>query len=134
MVRLRLRQWASVATGPDDWRDVFAGPVAPLYELAGAEPPEWTDCPAPDRRRRAVARDLAASVARFNRRWSQALDAMKLDSLNTKIEQYNRYYLLEKECVFGSARLAARYFVPQAPVSRESVLARLPLLPEVGVV
>src|SRR5271165_7172018 len=58
MVRLRLRQWASVATGPDDWAGVFAATVAPLYAASGAEPPAWAPAPAPSRRRRAVSRDL----------------------------------------------------------------------------
>lgn len=129
MVRLRLRQWSTVATGPDDWRDAFAAPVAPLYPLADAEPPAWAPLPAPARRRRTVARDLAASVARFDRRWHHFLDALKLDAVNRQIEQYNRYYVLEKECVLGSARLAARNFVPKPRVTREALLAEHPTLP-----
>lgn len=130
MVRLRLRQWAAVATGPDDWPDAFAGPVAPLYVFASAESPAWAAAPAPPRRRRAVARDLAASVVRFNRRWLHVLDGMTLDAVNRQIDQYNRYYVLEKECVLGSARLAARNFVPRGRVTRESLLADFPTLPE----
>jgi hypothetical protein len=135
MVRVRLRQWASVATGPDDWAGVFTAPVAPgLYTASGAEPPAWATAPAPPRRRRAVARDLVASLARFNRRWLHFLDAMKLDSVNRQVEQYNRYYVLEKECVIGSARLAARLFVPKPLLTRESLLADHPLLPVPGLV
>jgi hypothetical protein len=132
MVKLRLRQWAAVATGPDDWRGAFAAPVASLYALAAAEAPAWADRPAHDRRRRAAARDLAASVARFNRRWLDVLDGLRLDAVNSQVEQYNRYYVLEKECVLGSARLAARFFVPKPPVTRGSILARHPALPAVA--
>jgi len=129
MVRLRLRQWAAVATGPDDWAGVFAAPVAPLYEAAGAGPPAWAAAPASARRRGAAARDLAASLARFNRRWADFLGAMTLDSINRQIDLYNCYYVLEKECVIGSARLASRHFVPEPRVTRESLLAAHPALP-----
>ncbi len=129
MVRVRLRQWAAVATGPDDWPGVFAGPVEPLYGLASAEPPRWATAAAPARRRLAVARDLVASVERFNRRWLHFLDALKLDTVNRQVDNYNRYYVLEKECVMGSARLAARHFEPKPRLSHDALLADHPLLP-----
>ncbi len=130
MVRLRLRQWATVATGPDDGSDLFKTSIAPLYQAVPlAEAPVWAASPAPARRRRAVARDLVASIVRFNHRWLLFLRPMRLDSVNRQIDQYNRYYVLEKECVIGSARLASRNFVPKAPQSVESILADHPLLP-----
>lgn len=129
MVRLRLKQWASAATGPEDWRDTFNGPVSPLYTLSEANPPRWAPRPASARNRLAVGRDLVTSVSRFNRRWHHALDLLKLDTINRQIEHYNRYYVLEKECVIGSARLASRHFVPQACLSREQLLAGHPALP-----
>src|SRR3954447_2681888 len=70
MVRLRLRQWASVATSPDDHAGAFVAPIAALWPLCALEPPAWAALPPPPRRRRAVARDLVASVARFNHRWA----------------------------------------------------------------
>ena len=45
------------------------------------------------------------------------------------VDRYNHYYLLEKECVMGSARLAARHFVPRERVSLDGLLARYPALP-----
>ena len=129
MVGLRLRQWASVATGPDDWSDTFTGPVVVLWDLACVEPPLWADLPAPPRRRLAVARDLVASVTRFNRRWIQFLGRLTFENVNRQIDQYNRYYVLEKECVLGSSRLAARYFVPKPRMTREALLAEFPVLP-----
>ena len=131
MVKTRLRQWSSVAVGPDDWMGVFAEPVEPLYLLTGADPPSWSSQPAPDRRRRAVARDLAASVERFNRRWLPFLDGLRLDSINRQIKAYNTNYVFEKECVLGSARLAVRNFVPQPAVARETLLILYPTLPVV---
>lgn len=129
MVKLRLRQWAGVASGPDDWSGTFKAPVYSLYELSGADAPAWVPVPAPDRRRKTVARDLAMSVDRFNRRWRHLLETLKLDSVNRQIELYNRYYVLEKECVLGSARLAARHFQPKTSLSSESLLVDFPLLP-----
>lgn len=129
MVRVRLRQWASVATGPDDCEGAFVAPIDALYPAAGAEPPAWSAEPAAPRRRRTVARDLAASAARFNRRWLQFLDAMRLDAINRQIDHYNQYYVLEKECVIGSARLASRLFVPRPPLTRERLLVDHPTLP-----
>ena len=75
----------------------------------GAEPPAWAAAPRPAAAGAAVARDLVASVDRFNRRWLQFLDALKLDPVNRQIDQYNRYYVLEKECVhrLGPARRPA---------------------------
>ena len=46
MVRLRLRQWASVATGPDDQAGTFAMPIVALWPLSGAAPPVWALQPA----------------------------------------------------------------------------------------
>ena len=129
MVRVRLKQWASVATDPDDWAGVFDASIELLYAASGAEPPAWSPSPAAARRRHSVARDLVASLGRFNRRWLHFLDTLALDPVNRRIDQYNRYYVLEKECVIGSARLAARLFKPEPLLTRESLLADHPLMP-----
>ncbi len=129
MIHVRLRQWSSVATGPEDYRDTFTTPIGPLFDLVKADPPNWAACAGPPRRRRAVAFDLIHSVARFNRRWLQFLDNLKFDSINRQITQYNLYYVLEKECVVGSAHIAARNFVPKDLLTRELLLNVHPLLP-----
>lgn len=131
MVRLRLRQWAAVATGPDDGGDLFTGRIGPLWPIVGAEPPSWAPVTGPSRRRLAAARDLAASVERFNRRWTRFLDELNVRPINGMIDHYNRYYVLEKECVFGSARLASRHFQPQPKLTPEGLLRDHPLLPPV---
>jgi hypothetical protein len=129
MVHLRLQQWAGAVTGPDGWRGVFVGAIEPLWALSDAKPPRWAHSPAPRGRQRAIAADLVAAVLRFNRRWVQFIDDINLDPINFMIEQYNRNYVLEKECVMGSARLAARHFVPLAVVTTQSLLQDHCVLP-----
>ncbi len=129
MVRVRLRQWAGTVAGPDNWNAAFAAPVDALWPLSGADPPVWAEHPAPPRRQRAIAQDLVASITRFNRRWTRFLEEFKFEYVNRQIDEYNRYYLLEKECSLGSARLAARYFSPKPLVTREGLLAEYPFLP-----
>jgi hypothetical protein len=129
MVRLRLRQWASAAEGPDDWRDTFTGPVSALWAGAGIDPGGWAAHPSSSRRRLAIARDLIASVARFNRRWNAYLSGLDLAPVNDLIDHYNQYYVFEKECVVRSAQLAARHFEPRSHVIRDALLAEYALLP-----
>ena len=82
MVRLRLRQWAAVASGPATALEVFAAPIDDLWPLADAPPPAWADRPAPPRKLRSVARDLVASVQRFNRRWERFLGGLDFEPVN----------------------------------------------------
>jgi hypothetical protein len=129
MVRLRLRQCSHAATGPQDWAEVFAQSIEPIWPLSHAEDPQWAEARAPIRRRLAIGHDLIASVVRFNHRWNQFLDQLNLEPANLVIDQYNRYYVLEKECFMGSARLAARYFVPVPNVTTETLLREHRTLP-----
>jgi hypothetical protein len=129
MVRMRLRQWTRVATGPDDWSSVFAATIEPLWSLSEADPPEWAATPASRHRRRAVARDLVAAVERFNHRWGRFVESINLGAANGVIDHYNRYYVLEKECVMGSGRLAARFFTPIPLLTPEQLVRDHPLLP-----
>ena len=78
--------------------------------------------------RRALV-ELAQSIARFNRRWQEFLQGVDVSRVNALREGYNAYYVLEKECVMGSARLAARFFTPIAPLKPERLLRDHPLLP-----
>src|SRR5438270_11058066 len=129
MVRLRLRQWAKVATGWQDWPEIWSAPMDSLWEMAHSEEPQWAVRPAPPRQRKTVARDLIASVERFNKRWGQFLEALNLDPINQMIDQYNTYYVLEKECVMGSPRLAARHFTPVPRITAASLREEYPPLP-----
>lgn len=79
-------------------------------------------------RRRALLR-LAASVARFNRRWLVFVQKLHLGEVNRLRDGYNRYYLLEKECAVGPARLLPQLFCRLPPLTVSHVLAELPPLP-----
>jgi hypothetical protein len=129
MVHLRLRQWSKAAVGNESWRGAFTNTIEPLWVLADARPPQWAPADAPLNRRRAIARDLVAAVERFNRRWHEYVDRTNLEPANFVIDQYNRYYVLEKECVMGSARLAARHFTPMARLTKDVLLEEHPTLP-----
>jgi hypothetical protein len=129
MARMRLRQWARVASSPNDSAPIFASSIEPLWILCEAEPPQWASAPSSLRRRRAVARDLIASITRFNQRWTEFLATLNLEPTNFVIDQYNRYYVLEKECMMGSPRLAARHFTPATRITREQIRSNFPNLP-----
>jgi hypothetical protein len=129
MVQLRLRQWSRAVTGPDDWPGVFTASIEPLWPLALAEPPRWSQTPAPIRRQRIIAGELISAVLRFNRRWQRFLEQLNLEPINIVIDHYNRYYVLEKECVMGSARLAARHFQPVPLLSTSTLSNDHPPLP-----
>lgn len=128
MVWMRLRQWTRVATGSED-PEVFTASIEPLWTLTNAEPPGWSLSPAARSRRLAAARDLVAALERFNRRWTEFLGSINLQPANLVIDQYNRYYVMEKECVMGSGRLAARFFTPVPPLTSAQLLLDHPLLP-----
>ena len=119
MVHLRLRQWSRAVNGPTAWSGAFIDSIEPLWPLSGAEEAAWADSLAPIRRRRLIASDLKNAVLRFNRRWTQFLARLNLEPANAAITQYNRYYVLEKECVMGSPRLAARHFIPVPQLTTE---------------
>jgi hypothetical protein len=129
MVQLRLRQWSRAVTGPDAWPALFTRSIEPLWPLAAAEPPKWSEFPAPLRRQRIIAGDLIAAVLRFNRRWQQFIEQLNLEPVNSVIDRYNRYYVLEKECVMGSARLAARHFQHVPLITTAILLDNHPPLP-----
>ncbi|WZO95821.1 hypothetical protein EP7_002791 [Isosphaeraceae bacterium EP7] len=131
MVQVRLRQWSRAVTGPEAWPAAFDRPIEVLWPLAGAEPPRWADQPLSPRRIQTIAAELIASLERFNRRWSAFLRALDLDRANRLIDQYNKYYVLEKECTLGSPRLAARFFTPYPHLTTTTLLdeAQYPLLP-----
>src|SRR5262249_52145943 len=122
--------WAQASDGPEAWCEIFAGPIADLWRSSGAEDPTWSESCQPIRRRRAIAKDLIASIVRFNARWARHVNGINLEPVNEMIRQYNRFYVLEKECVMSSARLAARFFRPEPELSPELLLQAHPTLPE----
>lgn len=129
MVRLRLKQWAGFATGPSTALEIFIAPIERLWTLAEAPTPAWAGRDAPHRKLRTTARELVASVERFNRRWTRLVGATNVEPINQMIDRYNRYYVVEKECSLGSARLASRHFVPRPNVTHATLLEAYPPLP-----
>jgi hypothetical protein len=77
---------------------------------------------------RANLRALVKSIEWFNRRWSRFLAAFDLRGVNRLVTDYNRYYLLEKECAMRSARLAARGYVPARQITHDELIERYPFL------
>ncbi|MBY0588662.1 hypothetical protein K2X85_15930 [bacterium] len=76
--------------------------------------------------------DLSLSIQQFNQRWHQWIHAINLARTNALIDDYNRHYLIEKECAFRSTRAAGRGFLPKAPIEREPFLLRYPFLREIS--
>lgn len=129
-VEKALRAWALTASGPDSWESCgFAGPVDGLWVACDAEPC-WGSRSAPGFARRRAADALVAAVRAFNGRWPAVIESLGFDAVNALIDGYNRFYLLEKECVVGSPRLAARLFRPLRAIAIGDLLARYPLLPD----
>ena len=77
--------------------------------------------------RRALMR-LQTSIERFNRHWLAYVEGLDLSEVNRLRDGYNRYYLLEKECALGPARLLPQLFRKLAPLTPADVLAELPVL------
>ncbi len=67
------------------------------------------------------------SAFRFNTAWIQFLDDSGLDEVNRLRDDYNRYYMMEKACAFGSAMTAGE-FTPLESLSRDFLFSRFPLL------
>jgi hypothetical protein len=72
--------------------------------------------------------ELRANLDRFNARWQKFLEALDLAPLNRLREDYNRYYLLEKECAMRSTRLARLGFQRLEPVTVADVAGLFPPL------
>ena len=77
---------------------------------------------------RSALNDLQTAMTAFNRRWSKLIAKTDLQPVNDIRDAYNRYYLLEKECVVGSAQVARIGFQRLEPLSVDDVLKSLPLL------
>jgi hypothetical protein len=77
---------------------------------------------------RGALRELCASVERFNSRWVAFVRGRDLTALNAERADYNRYYLLEKECAVRSPHIARQGYRPLDPVTHDDLLAALPPL------
>lgn len=75
---------------------------------------------------RAALADLRESLDRFNHRWRELLATTDLSEVNRRRDEYNRWYVFEKECFVGSARIARQGFRPLEMVTVEDLRAWLP--------
>jgi hypothetical protein len=73
--------------------------------------------------------ELVESLKRFNRRWQEFLPTVDVSHVNALREGYNKYYVLEKECVLGSPRLARQGFRPLEPLTTAGLASHFPPLP-----
>lgn len=85
-----------------------------------------------ERTLRRIVDELRESLERFNRRWQGYLAKVDLSTVNKLREEYNRWYLLEKECAIRSSRLAVMGFQRLEPLTLAELEKMLPLLPVPG--
>jgi hypothetical protein len=77
--------------------------------------------------RRAVV-EFADAATRFNARWARFLPTIDLSTANDLRDKYNRYYLVEKECVVRSPQVARRGFTSLQPLTVDDLYRAFPLL------
>lgn len=137
MVRLRLGQLYAVV---GDWKrlepSIGQETVSLLRQLHEEHQPQLrmpVEVSNQPRIWRKALEELRESLRYFNRRWQQHLAQIDLEPINRRREEYNRYYVLEKECALGSPILARRDFRPLEPIVPEDLLRTYPLLPELQV-
>jgi hypothetical protein len=78
---------------------------------------------------RHALRGLNGSLERFNRRWIEFVRGLDLAAVNAERADYNRYYLLEKECAVRSPHIARQGYRPLEPLTAAGLLSVLPPLP-----
>ena len=75
----------------------------------------------------AALRRFLDSAERFNRNWRAYLDGLDLESANKPRREFNQFYVLEKDCAFGSERITEG-FEPLAMIEHAYLHERFPLL------
>ena len=98
----------------DELRPVLRMPVEPTRSTSAL--------------RRALG-ELLSSLERFNQRWLRFVPEVDLSAVNGLRADYNRYYILEKECAVRSPALARRNFQRLEPLTTDDLLRLLPPLP-----
>jgi hypothetical protein len=134
LVRTRLGQLAALSNEWEALRPNLCGEEAlrSLRRLHDDLRPELRVAPAPTNSLRALRRAavvLRTSIRRFNLRWASFLAELDLAPINKKRDDYNRYYVLEKECALRSPRLAREGFRQLQPLTLEHLEALFPPLP-----
>lgn len=130
MVHCRLRMWVAATNGDDDWQLIFRQSLDEVWRLAEAPMPVWKKQQKLNTKAmHRAANGLIQSVQRFNSRWSVWVNALNIETVNKQIDHYNQYYILEKECIVGSPRLAARLYKPTPRIEPAWLFEQFPLLP-----
>ncbi len=134
MVRIQLGTLHGLAGGWDLLRPLLAGEeqTQVLQDLHALLTPRLRVPVLPTSSTRKLAttlRELVHGLEHFNARWQSFLESVDLAEINGLRDDYNRYYLLEKECAMRSARLARQGYAPLPPLTLEDLRALLPLLP-----
>ncbi len=134
MPRLRLGQLVALAGDLDRLLPLLADArqLDVVRELHTELQPQLRMVVAPtisERQLRATLRDLCDSLERFNRRWLDHLAKVDLTLVNELREDYNRYYLLEKECALRSPVLARVGFRRLESLTLDELTALVPVLP-----
>ena len=75
--------------------------------------------------------DVQQVFATFNRRWSTYLAERDWSELNRLRQEYNQFYLLEKECALSSWSVVQKGYRPLPPATSNDLLMVLPHLPEI---
>ena len=91
-------------------------------------PPPWASDLIWNRRPARLLHELRESLIRFNRKWIAHVKVVDLDPVNQLIKDYNRFFVLEKACAFGSEDIARRGFTPATPLTPETLLSELPTI------
>jgi hypothetical protein len=130
MVRLRLGQLHALA---GDWqrlaRLIDVDSLTALQTLFDELQPRLRVPLEPTKNEatlRSALADLQESMDRFNERWRKLLDETDLTEVNRRRDEYNRWYLIEKECFVGSPRIARQGFRPLEMVTREDLARWMP--------
>jgi hypothetical protein len=133
-VRLRLGQLRALA---GDWAVLQnAMPSADEFEFLvrlhdELQPRLRVPLNATESRRalRNAAFELIEAMEMFNGRWTRWLAKVDLTTVNRAREDYNRYFLFEKECAVGSPRVARMGFAMLTPKTLMELTHEFPLLP-----
>jgi hypothetical protein len=134
-VRLRLRSWNRLVHDHPAIRERMSLAAAESVAEIGRTaflPREAIMIPGPAGWRFLAMRHwraLVLAVEEFNANWKRFLEAFPLDDLHRVIDDYNRYYVLEKECAVRSFHTARRGFTPRKKTAVSDLLERFPPLP-----
>lgn len=132
MVRLRLGQLRCLAGGWDALGPLLSrDEIAALAALHDELQPVLrlpTEPTTSLRSLRSALAELTESMSRFNRRWEEYLRAVDLRPVNDARADYNRFYVLEKECLVRSHAIARAGFRRLEPLTTPDLFAALPLL------